>query len=114
MPFIVIGITVGSVYGLAATGLVLTYKTTGIFNFAHGAIATVAVFIFYRLHVDNGVSWPIAAAICVFVLGPAMGIALELLARRLMLVDHTLQIASTIGLVLFVVAMGDVWFADAT
>jgi branched-subunit amino acid ABC-type transport system permease component len=27
LPFIVIGITTGSVYGLAGTGLVLTYKT---------------------------------------------------------------------------------------
>ena len=39
LPFIVIGLAVGSVYGLAATGLVLTYKTSGIFNFAYGALA---------------------------------------------------------------------------
>src|SRR5258705_136918 len=39
LPFIIVGITAGSVYGLAATGLVLTYRTSGIFNFAHGAVA---------------------------------------------------------------------------
>jgi branched-subunit amino acid ABC-type transport system permease component len=32
MPFVVIGLVSGSVYGLAAVGLVLTYKTSGIFN----------------------------------------------------------------------------------
>ena len=37
LPFIVIGLTAGSVYGLAGTGLVLTYKTSGVFNFAYGA-----------------------------------------------------------------------------
>ena len=34
LPFVVIGLTAGSVYGLAGTGLVLTYKTSGVFNFA--------------------------------------------------------------------------------
>ncbi|MDQ1515201.1 MAG: hypothetical protein QOE80_1031, partial [Actinomycetota bacterium] len=36
-PFVIAGLTTGSLYGLAAMGLVLTYKTSGIFNFAHGA-----------------------------------------------------------------------------
>ena len=36
----ILGITAGSVYGLTGTGLVLTYKTSGIFNFAQGAVAT--------------------------------------------------------------------------
>ena len=47
LPFVVIGLTAGSVYGLAGTGLVLTYKTSGVFNFAYGAIAAVAAFVFY-------------------------------------------------------------------
>ena len=54
LPFIVSGIATGSIYGLAATGLVLTYKTSGIFNFGHGAIATAAAYFFYYLHVDHG------------------------------------------------------------
>jgi ABC-type branched-subunit amino acid transport system ATPase component/branched-subunit amino acid ABC-type transport system permease component len=113
-PFIVIGISVGSVYGLAGTGLVLQYKTSGIFNFAYGALATVSVFVFYWLHVQNGWPWPVTALVCVFVLGPVMGILLELLARRLAAVDHTLQIVSTVGLVLWVVALGTVWLGDVS
>ena len=38
LPFIILGLTSGSVYGLAGVGLVLTYKTSGVFNFAFGAI----------------------------------------------------------------------------
>ena len=30
-------------------GLVLTYKTSGIFNFAHGAVAAGAAYLFYEL-----------------------------------------------------------------
>ena len=49
-PFVIAGLTTGSLYGLAAMGLVLTYKTSGIFNFAHGAIAAGAAYIFYEIH----------------------------------------------------------------
>ena len=63
LPFIVIGLTTGSVYGLAATGLVLSYKTSGIFNFAYGAVAALAVFVFYWLHVQHGMAWPLAAVL---------------------------------------------------
>src|SRR5438270_588141 len=38
LPFIVIGTVTGSLYGLAALGLVLTYRTSGVFNLAHGAV----------------------------------------------------------------------------
>ena len=53
LPFIVSGIASGAVFGLCGTGLVLTYKTSGIFNFGHGAIATVAAYVFYWLHIDQ-------------------------------------------------------------
>jgi branched-subunit amino acid ABC-type transport system permease component len=49
LPFIVGGLTSGAVYALAGLGLVLTYKTSGVFNFAHGALATVAAYVFYVL-----------------------------------------------------------------
>jgi branched-chain amino acid transport system permease protein len=46
-PAIVLGIVQGAVYGLVAVGLVLIYKSTGIFNFAAGEFATVGAFGFY-------------------------------------------------------------------
>jgi ABC-type branched-subunit amino acid transport system ATPase component/branched-subunit amino acid ABC-type transport system permease component len=114
LPFIVIGLATGSVYGLAATGLVLSYKTSGIFNFAYGAIAAMAVFVFYWLHDERGVPWPLAAVICICVLGPIMGLVLELLARRLQGANHVLQIAATIGLVLWIVGIGSVWMGNVS
>ena len=114
LPFIVIGLTVGSVYGLAATGLVLTYKTSGIFNFAYGALASVSVFIFYELVDVHGWPWPIAGVLCVFVLGPVMGILLELLTRQLAMADRTLQIAAMVGLILLVVSLTTVLFSSVS
>ena len=63
LPFIVIGLTAGSVYGLTGVGLVLTYKTSGIFNFAQGSLATIAAFVFYFLRTQHGWPWPVAAVI---------------------------------------------------
>jgi branched-subunit amino acid ABC-type transport system permease component len=34
LPYIIAGISTGAIYGLAGAGLLLTYKTSGIFNFA--------------------------------------------------------------------------------
>ena len=81
--FIIAGLTTGSVYSLAGVGLVLTYKTSGVFNFAHGALATVSAYLFYTLHVQHGMPWPLAAVISVFVVGAVCGLLLELVARRL-------------------------------
>ncbi len=57
LPYIVVGLTSGAVYALAGLGLVLTYKTSGVFNFAQGALATVSAYVFYALYVLNGWSW---------------------------------------------------------
>ena len=82
-PFIIIGLASGSVYSLFAVGLVLTYKTSGIFNFAQGSVAALAVFVFYFLHSEHGIAWPIAAILVVFVVGPILGLGLELVGRAL-------------------------------
>ena len=37
------------IFAIAASGLVLTYTTTGIFNFAHGAIGMLAAFAYWQL-----------------------------------------------------------------
>ncbi|MHB1582633.1 MAG: branched-chain amino acid ABC transporter permease, partial [Acidimicrobiales bacterium] len=110
LPFIVIGITTGTIYGLAGTGLVLTYKTSGIFNFAYGSVATVAVFVFYFLHVQHGVAWPLAALLSVGVMGPVEGLVLERLARALDPMSPTLKVVATVGLLLAVLGLGTIWY----
>jgi ABC-type branched-subunit amino acid transport system ATPase component/branched-subunit amino acid ABC-type transport system permease component len=114
LPFIVIGLSVGSIYGLAATGLVLTYKTSGIFNFAYGALASVSVFIFYELHDVQGWPWPVVGGLCVFVVGPVMGYLLELLSRQLAAADRTLQIGAMVGLIVWIVSITGIMFSNTS
>ena len=102
LPFVIIGLTTGAVYALAGLGLVLTYKTSGVFNFAFGALATVSAYVFYALNQLNGWSWPLAALVAICVVGPLMGLMLEVLARRIQTVPLPLQVAGTIGLALMI------------
>ena len=102
--FIIAGITTGSVYGLAGVGLVLTYKTSGIFNFAHGAVGTVAAFMFYTLHVQHKVAWPIAAVICVFGVGAVLGLMLERVGRAVSRSTLAVQVVATVGILLVIEA----------
>jgi ABC-type branched-subunit amino acid transport system ATPase component/branched-subunit amino acid ABC-type transport system permease component len=105
LPLIVAGLTTGSVYALAGVGLVLTYKTSGVFNFGHGALATVAAYLFYALHTQHGVPWPIAAFLCVFVAGPVLGLLMELMARALTGASLATRVVSTVGVLLIVQAV---------
>ena len=101
-PFVIAGLTTGSLYGLAAMGLVLTYKTSGIFNFAHGAIAAGAAYVFYELNTRNGVPWPIAGLIVIFVVAPFAGFLTERIARGLADAPPSAKIVATVGLLLVV------------
>ncbi|WP_045877782.1 ATP-binding cassette domain-containing protein [Pseudofrankia sp. DC12] len=105
LPFVVAGLATGSVYGLSGLGLVLTYKTSGVFNFGYGAVAALAALIFYALRVEHGVPWPVAAAVVLVVFAPAAGAALELMARSLHAAGEQSKVVATVGLILIVQAV---------
>lgn len=105
LPFIIAGLTTGSVYGLAAVGLVLTYKTSGIFNFAHGALATVSAFVFYTLYVEVELPWWVAAIVCVFIIGPVLGFFMERIARAVAYSSLVVRVVATVGVLLAIQAI---------
>jgi ABC-type branched-subunit amino acid transport system ATPase component/branched-subunit amino acid ABC-type transport system permease component len=104
LPFIIAGLVTGAVYGLAGVGLVLTYKTSGIFNFAHGTIATASAFIFYALYVRHGLPWGVAALVSIVVSGPILSLGLERLARAATGTSLAARVVATVGLLTFIQA----------
>ena len=78
----IIGLSTGAIYAIGASGLVLTYTTTGIFNFAHGAIGMFGAFLYWQLRFDWGIPTPIALVLVLLVFSPLLGIALELVVMR--------------------------------
>src|SRR5262249_27350062 len=75
--WVIVGVTYGSVYAVSATGLVVTYTTSGIFNFAQGAIGMFMAFVFWQLHVEWGVQTLIAFLLTVLVVAPLFGAVIE-------------------------------------
>src|SRR5690349_15146754 len=71
--WLIVGVTYGSVYAVAATGLVVTYTTSGIFNFAQGAIGMFLAYVFWQLQVEWGIQTLLALLLTVFVAAPIMG-----------------------------------------
>jgi branched-subunit amino acid ABC-type transport system permease component len=99
LPFIVIGLATGSVYALAAMGLTVTYTTSGIFNFAHGALGMIATFLFYTLRVDVGLPAPVAILIVLVGFCPLIGFFIDrVLLPRLQGAVTTTYVVTSLGL----------------
>lgn len=82
LVYLIIGLVTGAIYAIAATGLVVTYTTSRIFNFAHGALGMFLAFVCYQFWVTW--HWPelVALAATLLVAAPAMGIILEIAVMR--------------------------------
>ncbi|MCX4671388.1 ATP-binding cassette domain-containing protein [Streptomyces sp. NBC_01381] len=112
LGFILSGLVSGALYALLATGLVLSYSASGLFNFAHGATAYICALAFYELH--SGFGWPAVptALLLVCVVAPALGWGLDrLMFRKLARVGETAQIVATIGLLVALPALG-LWIVE--
>ena len=73
LQYTILGLVTGGVYGIAASGLVVTYTTSGIFNFAHGAVAMLAAFTYWQLRFGWGWPAPVALVLVLGVLAPLLG-----------------------------------------
>jgi branched-subunit amino acid ABC-type transport system permease component len=73
IQYTILGLVTGGVYGIAASGLVVTYTTSGIFNFAHGAVAMLAAFSYWQLRFGWGWPAPVAIVVVLGVLAPLLG-----------------------------------------
>ncbi|MFF3644142.1 ATP-binding cassette domain-containing protein [Streptomyces sp. NPDC002564] len=107
LGFVLSGLVSGALYALLATGLVLSYSASGLFNFAHGATAYLCALAFHELH--SGFGWPAVptALLLVLVAAPALGWGLDrLMFRKLARVGETAQIVATIGLLVALPALG--------
>jgi ABC-type branched-subunit amino acid transport system ATPase component/ABC-type branched-subunit amino acid transport system permease subunit len=98
--FVVAGITIGSLFALVGAGLVLTYRTSGVLNFAQGALAIVAVDLYIYFTANLKWSWEVGSALAVVGGGLVMGFLLELLGRVLARVPQVHQVVATVGLLI--------------
>jgi branched-chain amino acid transport system permease protein len=111
ISLMIAGIVTGSIYAVSASGLVVTYNTTGIFNFAHGAVGMVLAYLFWQLW--QGWHWPVllALAVTLLVAAPILGAVIErVVMRPLYGVSTNIRLAVTLGLLLLLEgAAASIW-----
>ncbi|MFL5336141.1 MAG: ABC transporter permease subunit, partial [Geminicoccaceae bacterium] len=106
LTVIVIGVVYGCIYALAACGLVVTYQTSGIFNFAHGAIGMFAAWAYWQLAVSWNWPKPLAVVLVLLVLAPVLGLFIErVLIRPLYGAAVDITVVVTLGLLLSLVGI---------
>ena len=104
--YTVTGLFLGAAYSIAASGLVLTYATTRVFNIAHGAISMVAGFVYWQLKVKEGLPTWLAIFLVLFVIAPAFGVVLErFVMRGLGDAPVSVSLVVTVGLFIFLVGL---------
>ena len=110
----ILGIVTGSVYAVSASGLVLTYATSGIFNIAHGAIGMLMAFTYWELRVNRNWPAPLALIVVVLILAPLLGAFLErILVRGLRNATVATSLTVTVGLMVGLIGLAqNIWDTD--
>ena len=106
-----VGLFLGALYAMYATGLVVVYTTTGVFNFAQGAIGVFAAFLYWELHVNRGWHSVLALFVVVGLFAPALGVLLDIvIMRRLRTASLVVQLMVTVAImVLLLSVVSDIW-----
>lgn len=110
--FALLGLGLGAIYALAALGIVLIYRGSGVLNFAHGAMAAVGAFVYFEAL--NG-GWPTELAVVVGVAVSALLGALTqvLVMRPLRNASPLTRLVATLGILTAIQAALLIEYGDA-
>jgi branched-chain amino acid transport system permease protein len=113
LQFVIAGLVLGGIYAIASAGLVITYTSSGVLNFAFGAIAYFIARFYYYLHTQE--NWGIApsAVVSIGLAAPALGVFLyAVLFRHLRLSSPLIKIVATIGLLVAIPSLATLLFGN--
>ncbi|HEY5172947.1 MAG TPA: branched-chain amino acid ABC transporter permease, partial [Acidimicrobiia bacterium] len=97
--YVLAGLVLGSIYAISALGLVLTYSSSRIVNFAHGSTAYAVAVFYHWLNHEQGWSIVSAAIVALLVFSPALGLLLwAIVFRRLTHAPSAIRFLATVGL----------------
>src|SRR5437868_4071354 len=124
MNLLINGLITGAVFAIAASGLVVTYSTSGVFNFAHGALGMLCAYIYWDLRVNNDHHWPllprgpwpapVALAFVLLVVAPLIGALLyRVVIRGLQETSEIVKLVVPISVLLALIGLANwVWKPD--
>ncbi|HEV2311314.1 MAG TPA: ABC transporter permease, partial [Acidimicrobiia bacterium] len=113
LGYVIRGIPFGCVFALVAIGLVLTYKTSGVFNLAFAAQAYASAAVYYELRANDGWSNLPAFVVAVIIVAPLLGLVLDrLLFRYLRTAPTVAKLVVSLGLLVAIPEVVDLWFGS--
>jgi len=108
---IVGGLQSASMYGLAALGLVLIYKTTGVINFAQGELGMFHAFIAAWLYA-SGIHFVVAIFLTLIIAG-LVGFLIEWgVMQHAVKIDHLGKMIMTMGFVMIAQGLAPMFFGN--
>ena len=115
LQYTVFGIMLGSGYAIAATGLVVTYTTSGVFNFAQGAVGMIAAFGYWELVTAHHVP-VLVALVIILILGASIAGAFveRVLMRRLHGASAERPVMVTLGLMVILTGLAAIIWSPST
>jgi branched-subunit amino acid ABC-type transport system permease component len=102
--FAILGASAGAIYALGSLGIVLTFRGSGVINFASGAMGMVGAFVFYLLRDQHSVPSAIAAIAGVGA-AAVLGYVTHLLMAPLKAASNLTRIVVTLALMVLLVGL---------
>lgn len=130
--FLLLGLGAGSVYALLALGLVLKYRSTGVIDFAHGAVAMFSAYVFVNLRSTGVLQLPwillpseirlapegmevLPALVISLIFGTTLGLVLFFLVYRPLLRAAPLtKVCASVGVMLLLQAVAVIKFGTVS
>jgi branched-subunit amino acid ABC-type transport system permease component len=106
LAFIVDGLLIGFVYGIAAMGLTLIWGVMNVINLSHGSIIALGMFGVYFVFVDLGVN-PYVGIVLVGAAGLLMGMVIYFVAiQRVINAPHLSTLLATFAVNMIIIGLG--------
>lgn len=114
IAFTILGLVSGAAFAIAASGLVVTYATSNVFNVAHGAVGMIMAFLYWELAVNRGLPTLVALVLVVGVAAPLFGYALDrLVMHRLTHAPVAVTLVVTVGALVFLMGAAEALWPPA-
>jgi len=110
LAFLIDGLLIGFVYGIAAMGLTLIWGVMNVINLAHGPIIALGSFGVYLLFTNIGMN-PYLALVVVAVLDLLLGMLMYLIAiKRVIDAPHLSTLLATFAINMIIIGIGTAIF----
>lgn len=113
LAFVIDGLLIGFVYGIAAMGLTLIWGVMNVINLAHGPIIALGMFGVYALFVNLGLH-PYLALIPVAITGLLLGVLIYAVAiHRVINAPHLSTLLATFSVNMIIIGLGTTAFSTS-